>query len=490
LVVALALALLCGCGEAGPEESATSSSTEAVTTTQESTTLDPNRPKAMMEPVQGGLMLYPFPGREEGCYGLINQDGEVVAEPQFADTAYVHKAQGRVIGLIACEKSSRKYIHFDLQGNRRELNCGGYSLGWRDILADGRYMIVYTAIEDEWDFSPIRPGLFDIENDAWVIAPKEAQAIKAYKDRVLVHAADSTYEYYLGDGSTRKLPDHCEVYLEEAGWYRTDGWGDWKYYDTDLKPLPQLDGCLINPGMDGDDVYFLVYTYWNGLDTALVDRSGKFIDTPYSSLDSSGQCWMGRDGADENAPEILLDRNLKPIYTLKEGEEFILIAPLYGSVYPAERAHLVQNAKGEIVKAFDKYGKALQSNGSMQRFGAVYDHNHFTLENGSWSKSEGIPYENRPEGEDFAVYTLVTTEDYRVIWAGWEYEDESVPKKIYAIDWDGNPLEDCPLAPFFKNLENYFESAGEQGPNYYWVELDGKRGYVDAYGNWLFIRES
>jgi len=53
------------------------------------------------------------------------------------------------------------------------------------------------------------------------------------------------------------------------------------------------------------------------------------------------------------------------------------------------------------------------------------------------------------------------------------------------VDWDGQPYADCPLSPFFGALT--YHNAGDQGPHYYWVELEGQRGYINTAGDWLFI---
>jgi len=496
-LLAAALCALCACGEIWPEEtSAAAETTQEITTAPlheltmpEPITAPPPLPPregAVMPPLQGGPMLYAFHGNDKAI-GLIDDMAVIVAKPQYDSTTYIYDAQGRVTGLLARAAKTRKFVHYDLLGHSRPLDCAGQMV-WRGDIAGGRYMRVDTALDETWEVQhPPKQGLFDIQGNRWLVAPEEEQTIKAYHDRVLVHSADRAYEYYLRDSHTRKLPNGCDAFLEEVGWYRIGGWGGWEYYDVNLKHLPQLDGCLINPGMGGGGVYILVYTYWNGLDTALVDRNGKFIDTQYSSLNSSGQCWIGKGGAEENAPAILLDRNLQPIYTLKKGEEFVELMPLHGSIDPAGLSLLVQNEKGDIVRVFDMYGKALQSTGTMQRFRAAYDgYIYYALENGTWSKLEGIPYENRPEDDFFSVHPLVTADDYLVIWAGWEYEWESDPQEIFSIDWNGELIKDCPLAPFFANLENRFESAGPQGPNYYWVTLGDDSGYINEKGEWLF----
>jgi len=72
----------------------------------------------------------------------------------------------------------------------------------------------------------------------------------------------------------------------------------------------------------------------------------------------------------------------------------------------------------------------------------------------------------------------------------WENEDRpAISYDFFAVDWQGNMIKDCPLEPYFDQLYPGSEhsTAGYQGPSYFWVELNGQRGYIDTLGNWLFI---
>ena len=158
LALAFALALLCGCAAPEPEEP---------------TTPDPNRPPAIMEPLQGGPMLYAFPDDSGdpwwGAYGLINQDGVLIAEPQYNNIQYVYSdaAQTRVIGLIAEQWIDTKYksfTYYSLDGTAKMLNCEGDNI---DVCPGGRYAVVSTEIREDEALYLVQE-LFDIEANACI----------------------------------------------------------------------------------------------------------------------------------------------------------------------------------------------------------------------------------------------------------------------------------------------------------------------------------
>jgi len=148
--VLVCVALLCACGQetAAPvvdpsNESATAAgaaaseqpatevstmpgdaSTETTSgTTQSTTTRSGNsKVKAIMEPQQGGPMLYTFKGRN-GKLGLINQDGKVIAEPQFDGRAdgYFRGQTGEKLMGIVMNKDTQQYI-YSLDGSHVKFN--------------------------------------------------------------------------------------------------------------------------------------------------------------------------------------------------------------------------------------------------------------------------------------------------------------------------------------------------------------------------------
>lgn len=58
--------------------------------------------------------------------------------------------------------------------------------------------------------------------------------------------------------------------------------------------------------------------------------------------------------------------------------------------------------------------------------------------------------------------------------------------RYIAIDWAGKQI-DHPLLRFCDENHLSYSNAGEQGPRYFWVEQDGKRGYINEQGEWLFV---
>jgi len=93
---------------------------------------------------------------------------------------------------------------------------------------------------------------------------------------------------------------------------------------------------------------------------------------------------------------------------------------------------------------------------------------------------------------------VLICDDYIVVYTSFEHvnpnefnglSDETFIEHVetFAIDWDGNRISNCPLEPYFDSFGSMPITAGEQGPNYFWVEHDGKRGYINTKGEWLFV---
>jgi len=108
---------------------------------------------------------------------------------------------------------------------------------------------------------------------------------------------------------------------------------------------------------------------------------------------------------------------------------------------------------------------------------------HNKLKDGKWTTLDLRQF-IKPDVEDYCATYMVVTEDWVIVATGPAYESMAL-EEIFAVDWTGNRIEDCPLMPFIS--QNWLRSAGEQGPNYFWVEHEGKRGYVNTKGEWLFV---
>ena len=444
-----------------------------------------------MEPVQGGLMLYTFTGKN-GKLGLVNQDGELVAQPQYEQpnywdysatyslrAEYTRDANGRIDG-ITLQKGAKgeEFIHYTLDGKSRPVK------GFPDV--GGRYAI-------------LDGGLYEVANDRWKLAPKEGQKItERYEGRVFLQQAEPSgtttlYEFVLENGRIRELPEGA-LYLADLGWYRT-GYSQgspqgtkyyYEYYDQNLKHLPEFSGYGIYPF--GNSQYQMI-SKTDGEPGPYLDRNGKIHkknphETPYARLSELyGHCWVGCNEHERDGTGTILDANFRPLYTTKPGEEIIRLNPV-----PYEQRVMgvvVQDAQGNVVKSFDENGKPMQSTSEAQLFsdGFLFGGTLYKLKDNKWTTLDLRQF-IKPDIEDHCAVAMVATEDWViVITQFFESTDE-----IFAIDWNGKPYENCPLMPFTKK-GSYLHGAGEQGPNYYWVEHEGKHGYVNVKGEWLFIEQ-
>jgi|GEM_PF-5592893 len=400
LAALLALGLLgligCGTGKATRDDSTNPTTTKTVTTTEEPTTLDPNRPRAVMEPLQGGPMLYRFKGREPYDieiikddysenkyerelypYGLINQDGKVVAEPQYSDDnrfSYVYGDDGRVIGML---------MHKETDGQE-------------------------------------------------------------------------TYTFYTLDGKARPAQQSEFICFEYTPGYAFRG--------TTERYKPHIPSSLTQKYKD---------VLWLGENYYLV---GEEVG------------WSAREG-------ILLNRDFEEVCVV--GKDLLLeIAKPVGSIEYATVYLLIDNA-GVVQTVFDKAGEPLPLS---KEFRVLYGINYlFSYCEGKWTSFDLRSI----NGEHLGIWdyqrnarVYAACEDYIVVRngkyvedggsSGWEDSGET-----YAIDWSGKPYPNCPLEPYFDQIDSHIsKTAAPQGPNYYWIETDSKRGYIDVYGNWLFIDQS
>ena len=377
---------LIGCGEAVKSEIAT---TEVTTTTEKRTTLDPNRPVAIIEPLQGGLMLYTFQGAKMHTWkeggekfmgrpaGLINQDGKLVCDPEHRNVEYIYDDNfERVIGMIAI--TERKITLYQLDGTSRVLSCEGYRF---HVFPGGRYASVTGAVMTEKTITMgnIDDGLFDIKNDRYVIEPKEGQIIQ-----------------YLWDGMVR-----VNQYKSAA--------------DMEGEPTTQL--------------------LFNCADESI--KEGAFEWPGWPNRTEEWNKWIFRC-ADGSAAEGIIHRMGFPSRRTPE--------PVYQNPLPDLRQFEPQSmpskrSRAEVVLICDDFIIVYTS----------YEHvnpNEFS----------------RLSDETFIEHV-----------------------ETFAIDWDGNRISDCPLEPYFDSLGSMPITAGEQDPNYFWVEHDNKRGYINTKGVWLFV---
>jgi len=183
----------------------------------------------------------------------------------------------------------------------------------------------------------------------------------------------------------------------------------------------------------------------------------------------------------EETTGTILDAGKKLLYATKPGEEIVRLYPI---PYQLQLMGLVvQDAGGNVVFSVDHNGRPMQSKTQAQFFMAGYGGRYCKLQNGKWTAINLRQFTD-PSREGHDAAAVVVAEDYIIVATGPNFESMYV-EEAFAVDWSGKRIDDCPLAPFLS--PNWFPTAGEQGPNYLWVQHEGKRGYVNHQGEWLFV---
>ena len=501
------------------------------TTTTAASPLDPANPgdppaaAAVMAPLQGGPMLYTFYGSEPYTtrvgeesgdeypvypIGLIDQDGKLVSAPVYHNAQYIYDEAGqRVTGLAAVK--DREITIYALDGASRVLPVEGYRI---EVFPGGRYAIVYTAEDFIWTGGgsredPLKEGIFDLTKDKYVIEPKEGQMIGYRTGGVALgyqyDTPDGTgnetaqWAFFCADERVLDLPmglGRIQDYYPETGWFG-GMWmeGEWeqRVYDKDLQLIPSLTGWSIDyEGFRGGE-WCMIYnnsalpgvTTWVNREGVLSDRRGA------TNPDAGWQCYLVDGG-------VLLDSSLNEAASSKNGESLVVLRATGGT----DEGFLFLNADGSAKAAYDLAAKPMRPSAG---FRCWHDFSYnvaeygayilYAAKDGQWTVLELGQFQPKPREkshEDGVPYAnpVVMCEDYIVIETGvhW-YEGGPAVYDTFAIDWQGNRLDDCPLEPFFGLLT--YQTAGEQGPGYFWIAReDGKRGYINTKGEWLFVDET
>lgn len=486
IVAALAL-LLCACGEAGPEAASTEARTEA--------SFDPNPSTAIMEPLQGGPMLYAFPG-EDSKTGLVNQDGEVVAEPQYDGIQYVYGdiEETQVIGLLARKPVGAGprgvYTYYGLDGKAKAPDWGkAYEI---TVAPGGHYAVVNNGLK----------GLFDIEANTYAVKPSKG-GLGVNGNAIVI----GQQCYLLETGKRITLPSDLGTYyycFPEVEWFCFLTDGGYRWYDKSFNHMPQLDRLSINR-FKGK--YAVVYIDSNQI--AWTDREGNIVlEKPGFKQDGqlmdNLNCFALQSYAEEqnvNSEKIptLLDPDLQTVFTGEPGDSIrIFDGPLKG--------YVLLDKQQQIKASCDAYGKPLPANATAIILATSVNYPWcYKLKDGVWQALDLSPYGLRQDFGDYGfqeAVVLAACDEFLWIngWHDLASEMHSIfehfPSEFFALDWDGNPYPDCPLQPFSGNVSFssdtsgrylHWPTAGEQGPDYYWVEKDGKRGYINTKGEWLFV---
>ena len=517
----------------------------------------------IMEPLQGGEMLYTFPddsGDEWGAYGIINQNGEVIAEPQYFhypryvtysqyDPQYVYdKGKERIIGLLAKQDVNEKgqgiYTYYTLDGKAKQLNCGAaYEI---NVAPGGRYAVVIETYSEERNGSNwtviSEHGLFDIENNAWAVKPKEGQYIgrlddmymfsdaaigRTWKEGKLVEAWYFDFE----TGEQHSLPtalvesaNHME-YIPDVKWFLFMIDGTFRWYNEEFQHMPQLDNWRAYGNQEFYGKYALISKEGSPHYTAWVDRGGNIIhEKRYCHLSETSQmpyCYPVIEWS--QIEKEILHNNDDNLVSIRDERAYILLNPDLNPVFTGEPGDLIRvfdtpfsgymllDKQGRAKDVCDAYGNPLPVSDTPYILHGWYTP-WVKLQDGMLIELPDLSdygynkyyYFDGCEGDFIDARAVVAYEDFILV-SGWqglaaEKQDEYVNPILFAVDWDGNLYPDCPLEPFLGSahteLDDFFKhsfswpTAGEQGPNYYWVEKGRKRGYIDTHGNWLFIDKS
>lgn len=530
ILLVLALALLCAaCGPVHPKEGTTAptgantntntgggeTTAEPAGKTANSTHADPDNPlKAAMEPLQGGGMLYTFAGampcgtalneesgEEYPVYpiGLIDQSGKLVSPPVYENTQYIYDQAGlRVTGLVA--QKEQAFTLYQLSGEAKTLSCQGYRIV---VYPGGKYATVQTL--DSQGGSEVCDGLFDLANDRYVMEPKDGQLIQyragdvalgyQYKTKNLDNEnMAAQWAFRCADESVIDLPlslGRVQEYYPETGWfgamllpeYRT------QYYDKDLKLLTGLTGWSIYPEGFIGGAYCRLYNNndFPGVET-WANRQGEVADLQVEEayIQNVAQCYIA--GPYFGNWSALYDANAQKIRKAGEGEHFAI---LWSEQSRHLDSFLLLDSAGKIAAAFDGYGKPFAKTGAFQSWHALDGAFVYALTDGDWRalNLKSLAPEPDAAGREGHAIPLALNGDYAVVQTGWAETSMFIADDIIAVDWQGKPYANCPLEPYFGSLKSY-ANAGEQGPGYFWVELGGKRGYVDTKGAWVFMDET
>jgi len=471
-----------------------------------------------MEPLQGGPMLYTFEGRN-GMLGLINQDGKLVAKPQFdfySQYVYNDTEQTRVIGLIAARRNSDNFIfytYYNLDGTAKKLGCEG--TWWHDFwaLPGGRYAVVNSATS----MIEFRYGLFDLEANAYIVEPEDGQWIDLSKNAFAVGQQCTIFE----TGQQITLPaglGELQDYEPETQWFCFQKDGVFRWYDASFKHLPQFDDWHILPfkgkyaPMYIDYYSYSVRTAWTDRDGSIVlEKEGFALENVWEKGLYCFELYSYNGGSHERNERTptLLDPDLNPVFTGEPGDRlWTFDGPIKG--------YMLLDKNLQVKASCDAYGKPLPVSDTAYILHTRYRYLCFTLKDGVWRATPDLSayrilleqdyYHDGYVGSYYEAKIVDAYEDHVLI-AGWqnralEKQTEVPQRTIFAIDWEGSLYPDCPLEPFYDSIVidegeyppldpgYYWRTAGEQGPNYFWVELGGQRGYIDTAGNWLFIAEN
>ena len=283
-----------------------------------------------------------------------------------------------------------------------------------------------------------------------------------------------------------------------------------RWYDKSFKHMPRFDSWYIRK-----------FTGKYALMESEVARGYAWLDREGNVTPAENGKWYRRDyqwagfycystPSENGQSKILLDPDLNPVFEAEPGEKIIEIDGFM-------KGYVLLGKDGQVKASCDTYGRPLPVFDRPYVLSAwmqhLLDEQWFLLKDGvlralpdlsAYSLNFYLDYDGFG-GEFQKAKVVLAFKDFILI-GGWqnraeEKQEEYTYPTLFAIDWDGNLYPNCPLEPFFSSVKFqrtseivfdgfYWLTAGPQGPNYFWVEHNGQRGYIDVHGNWLFIDKS
>ena len=478
--------------------------------------------KAVMEPKQGGLYYYTYTGRNSKI-GIIDQDGEVIAEPQF-DRHYgdpVSDASGRAVGLVMGKGNQYVICYFD--GTVKQIKEKILYFG--SVYQGGRYAEINPL-----NASSSGCGIYDLQEGKYVVEPKAGQSIGWNASGILFTEPYDENErqwiFNINDGSLRQAPEHIRGlwhHYPNMDWYETylvSKNHEHRYYDSNFNELAiSLQGWKPswNDTFEGE-----YETIGRDNEAAFINRKGEIVregmyESAYAGYRRNFFTVTEKDGS-----IVWLDGNLHELGRLKKGEGFV------GVNGPGNPAGLHIDAKGNVIRAIGSNFETLRNDAiyiAYEYSENIWEQSQvlYRIKDGRWTKLDLQQYLEK--GKYQSAHAVVQCQDFVVVCVqqpgSWEklanqptvanmsLSTNSKPQiapmtsyyippdvvEIFAVDWNGKRIENCPFEPYYKGAAFYdanyvLPNVGwpyHGGPHYFWVEANGKRGYVNIEGEWVFI---
>jgi len=480
------------------------------TTTQQETS--PDREGAVMPPLQGGPMLYTFraaepfdtqPSGYDGTpqpvfhFGLVNDMGEMVVSPRYEHIEYIRDANGRISGLFAF--IGREITHYALDGTATALPFSAAGISAAD---DGRHWAALSVNMEVGEDEPVRHeggldqnGLFDSQTQTFVIPPTDGLWLWARNGVIVGNQYESSdfgspvlrsFLWNPEDGSEREFPEGwtCQGFFPETGWFEMVEWSEGGVVelfvvDEDMNIVPDLlTQWHIDARFDGGEFLVVRDRFDDSLNT-WVGRDGAFSELRFDMI----QRWNRSYIAWNDGMSTLFDGQLNVLHETAPGESFTAFSDATTAHQPGSIPELIvlQDEAGAVLNAWDtETGREFA--GQNGRW--LGNDNIYVLENGQWNVIDVTQFR---EGDEAISWVMLASEYGLILQLAEDEQNFLISIRHIAIDWQGN-LTEHPLLPFFE--DDSIHHHGENMPgNYFWIEGETQRGFVNIDGEWLFVEE-